>query len=78
MVLFYDVGLHCTGCHGLGSNVKSGENKSLWRSRRPMLKLLTLKSFSSGLGLPAGILFPLLDAGLTVVTVERPCLSTKL
>ena len=27
--MFYDVGLHCTGCHGLESNVKSGENGSL-------------------------------------------------
>ena len=43
-----------------------------WRSRRPVLKLLTLKPSSSGLGVVANTLLPLLEAGFTVVTVERP------
>jgi len=31
----YDVGLHCTGCHGLGSNAKSGKNGFLMAEPAP-------------------------------------------
>ena len=62
MFMMWD--LHCTGCHGLGSNVKSGENGSLVAEPVPRAQAIDTQTILFGFRLACRLPIPLVRSRL--------------